>query len=261
MSARSGSPSDRHGASARHALVIAAGEVGERRALDAAWPGWDASADLIVAADGGYSNAVRLGLTPDLLVGDLDSFDVETQERASTAGVAVRRASPDKDASDTELAVLEARRLGAGRITILGALGGPRLDHALANIWLLAHPALDGVDAVLIDAATRLSVVIGPDAAGRPVTRRLEGPPGATITLLPLGGDILGITTAGLRYPLDDEPLHVGPARGLSNVRVEPAASVTVRAGRLLVVEQAPDDGGLSSSRREVSDDGNPEGR
>jgi thiamine pyrophosphokinase len=239
-----------HHEPAHHAMVIAAGDVGERRALDDAWPGWDSGADLVIAADGGYSSAIRLGLNPDLLIGDLDSLDPEAQRRAAAAGVTIHRVDPAKDASDTELAVLEARRLGAGRITILGALGGPRLDHALANIWLLAHPSLASVDVALVDALTRMSVVAGPRRDGRPETRRLDGPPGATITLLPLGGDVAGITTTGLRYPLRDEPLRVGPARGLSNVRVASVASVTVGAGRLLVVEQVIADTGLSSGRQ-----------
>ena len=67
------------------------------------------------------------------------------------------------------------------------------------------------------------------------------------MSLLPLGGDVAGITTVGLRYPLRDEPLVTGPARGLSNVRVAPDAAVTVRRGRLLIVESAPATGGLSS--------------
>jgi len=245
----------------RHALVIAAGEVGERQALDAAWPGWDEGVELVIAADGGYASAGRLGFAPDLLIGDLDSIDAETHARAAAAGLAVERASPDKDASDTELAVLEARRRGADRITVLGALGGPRLDHALANIWLLAHPSLGGTETVLLDSVTRLSIVRAPDASGKPVTRRVDGQSGATITLLPLGGEVTGVTTDGLRYPLRDEPLHVGPARGLSNVRTATTASVRVRAGRLLVVEQAPGDARLSSGRREVSDDDDPQGR
>jgi thiamine pyrophosphokinase len=71
------------------------------------------------------------------------------------------------------------------------------------------------------------------------VTCGLPGPVGATITLLPFGGDAAGITTSGLAYPLRDEPLTVGPARGLSNVRTTTDAAVTVRSGRLLVVETA----------------------
>ncbi len=232
-----------------HVVVVADGDVGPRSALDGAWPGWDAGVDRVIAADGGFARAEALGLEPDLLIGDLDSIDAVRVNEAERAGVTVARAKADKDESDTELAVLEALRIGANRVTVLGALGGARPDHALANIWLLAHPALRGADVTLLDVGARMSIVTAPGAAGDPVTRRLDGPIGATISLLPFGGDALGVTTDGFRYPLRDEPLTVGPARGLSNVRAATQATVTVRSGRLLVVEAAAAARGLSSRR------------
>lgn len=233
--------------SLRHALVVADGDVSARAVLDEAWPGWDDGVSDVVAADGGYARAIAIGLRPTVLVGDMDSLVPELAAAAEAAGVTVRRASPDKDESDAELALLEAAVRGAGRITVLGAFGGPRLDHALANLWLLAHPALGGVDLVLLDASSRATLVTAPAPDGAPVTRALPGPAGATITLLPFAGDAAGVTTRGLRYPLRDEPLRTGPARGLSNVRSSADAAVTVREGRLLVVETAFRGGGLSS--------------
>ena len=232
---------------ARHAIVVADGDVPSRAALDAAWPGWADGVDLVLAADGGMARAALAGLAPTVLVGDLDSIDAVTLARAEAAGVSIRRAPVDKDESDAELALLEAIRLGATRITVLGAFGGPRLDHALANVWLLAHPAFAAAEVILLDAEARVSLLTAPDVAGVPVTRTLPGRTGALVSLLPFGGEARGITTRGLRYPLTDEPLAVGPARGLSNVRVGPDAAVTLREGRLLVVETAPGDGGLSS--------------
>jgi thiamine pyrophosphokinase len=154
-------------------------------------------------------------------------------------GVPLERAPADKDESDTELAVLAAVRLGASRITILGGLGGRRLDHALANVALLAHPTLAGRDVCLLDDRTRVSLV---DASGersgdQPVRRPLPGRPGDLVSLLPWGGPADGVTTEGLRYVLDDERLEAGPARGLSNVREVEHAWVSVRRGRVLVVE------------------------
>ena len=125
-------------------------------------------------------------------------------------------------------------------MTVLGAFGGPRLDHALANLWLLAHPALAETEVVLLDAHARASLVVAPGPGGRPVERALPGPAGTTVSLFPLGGDVEGITTTGFRYPLRDESLRTGPARGLSNLREVPGAGVRVRRGRLLVVETVP---------------------
>ena len=215
----------------RQALVVADGDVPPRADLDEAWPGWDDDVTDVIAADGGLSRARGLGLHPNLLVGDLDSVDAAAADAAERDGTEILRASADKDESDTELALLEAVRRGATRVTVLGAFGGPRLDHALANLWLLAHPALAGVEITLLDGSTRARLLTGPAA------QPLPGEVGATVSLLPIGGDAHGITTDGFRYPLHDEQLRTGPARGLSNVRTAPDASVTLREGRLLVVE------------------------
>jgi thiamine pyrophosphokinase len=228
----------------RATLVVVDGDVPARDALDAAWPGWDADATLVVAADGGFLGAESLGLQADILVGDLDSLPASDVARAEAAGVHVHRSPADKDESDAELALLVALEAGADRITILGAFGGARLEHALANLGLLAHPALGPCELLLLDARSRVTL-IDADTAGGAVRRTLHGRSGDLVSLLPYGGDVTGIETSGLQYPLRDEPLRMGPARGLSNVRQGPQASVTVRTGRLLVVETATD--GLSS--------------
>ena len=230
------------GRPARHLVVVAGGDLASRAALDTAWPGWDEDVAEVVAADSGLVRARAIGLEAGVLVGDLDSLGEEGAAAAAASGLEIRRSSADKDESDTELALLEAVARGATRITLLGALGGPRLDHALANLWLLAHPAVERIDLVILDAATRVSVVTGP------ANRALPGPVGGTVSLLPLGGDAEGITTHGFRYPLHDEPLRTGPARGLSNVRTAPDASVTLRQGRLLVVESSTAAAGLDST-------------
>jgi thiamine pyrophosphokinase len=222
----------------RHVLVVADGDVASREALDAAWPGWADGVTAVVAADGGFARAVSLGFTPGALVGDLDSLPADGIAAAEASGTDVRRHPVDKDESDLELALLHAVAMGATRVTVLGAFGGPRLDHALANLWLLAHPALRAVDLELLDASARACLLTAPGPRGGPVTRRLPGRVGAIVSLFPFGGDADGITTTGLRFPLRDEPLRTGPARGLSNVRAAADAGVTLRAGRLLVVER-----------------------
>lgn len=214
-----------------HALVVADGAAPDRGGLDRAWPGWDRGIGLVIAADAGARHAATLGLVLDHWVGDGDSLGFAGVEELRAAGVPVRLVSVDKDESDTELAILDALDAGATELTIVGALGGPRFDHALANAFLLAHPRLRGRRARLLDPGARVTLLSGP---GRAV---LEGRPGDLVTLLPLGGEAAGITTYGLRFALENETLEVGRTRGLSNVRTMDVARVELTAGRLLIVE------------------------
>lgn len=220
-----------------HAVVLANGAAPSREQLDAAWPGWDAGVSLVIAADGGARHARALGLPIDRWVGDGDSIDPANLAALAAAGVPIDRVDPEKDASDTELALLAAIGSGADEITILGGLGGVRIDHGLVNVALLDHPALAGLRARLYDErAARLSVLVasaGDAAAKADLVGRLND----LVTLVPLGGPAVGVVTNGLRYPLADETLEAGTSRGLSNVRTAQIAIVSLSNGRLLVIE------------------------
>ena len=221
-----------------HAVVLADGAVPARAVLDEAWPGWDEGVALVVAADGGVRHAAAFGMTVDRWVGDGDSTDPAELETLAAQGVVIDRVAVDKDESDTELALLAAVAADADQVTILGGLGGVRVDHAIANLALLQHPALEDRAARLYDeAGSRLSLLAGPDDHGRPGVRELTGRVGDLVSLIPLGESADDVVTDGLRYPLDGETLILGRARGLSNVRTAPTARVTVGSGRLLVIE------------------------
>jgi thiamine pyrophosphokinase len=219
------------------ALILADGDAPTRSRLDLNWPDWDAGVDFVIAADGGARHAAGLGLAIDLWVGDGDSIGAEALAALEATGVTIERSPMDKDESDTELAVRAAVRSGHDAIVILGALGGARIDHALANIGVLALPELAGRSATIVDGRSRIRLIRAPGPDGGAVERSLAGRPGDIVSLLPVGPGVEGVTTRGLAYTLVDEPLPAGPARGLSNVRVAADAAVTVRAGLLLIVE------------------------
>jgi thiamine pyrophosphokinase len=220
-----------------NALILADGDAPSRSDLDVVWPGWDTDIGLVVAADGGARHAGRLGVVIDAWVGDGDSLDAAGLAALEASGVPIERSSPEKDESDTELAVRAALRRGAAGLSILGALGGARIDHTLANIGLLAMAELIGHRVVLLDAGSRISLIRAPGPAGTAVRHDISGRIGDLVSLLPMSPDVIGVTTVGLAYPLLDEPLPQGPARGLSNVRAANDAGVFVRKGHLLVVE------------------------
>jgi len=214
------------------ALIVANGAL-PRPELDRAWlASSDGSRPLVVAADGGASNAARLGLQPDLIIGDLDSLPADAVERYRHAGVELSAHSAQKDASDTELAVAEALRRGADELVILAALGGQRAEHSLANVLLLTLPLLAGRDAMLVDGPSSVRVlgVAGADQL------TIHGEVGDFVSLLPLSEAAGGVTTGGMRYALNDARLVQGTSRGLSNELAASDATVAVGDGRLAVI-------------------------
>ncbi len=220
------------------ALILADGAVPDRSQLDLDWPGWDAEVGLVIAADGGARHAEPLGVTLDLWVGDGDSIGDAGLAALEAAGVPLERARPDKDESDTELAMLAAIRRGATGIVIVGALGGARIDHALANIELLALPELDGRRGD--DPRRRRAHRADPGAGPLPATLSSGGSPVVAATSSrscrwARASRASRPTASPTR--LADEPLPIGRTRGLSNVRAADEARVTVRRGLLLVVE------------------------
>jgi len=113
---------------------------------------------------------------------------------------------------------------------IVGAFGGARLEHTIANLLLLALPDLHGRDVRLADGASEVRLLEG----GQPLT--IDGQAGDYVSLFPLTPVVDGVTTQGLEFPLRDEALQQGPARGLSNVMTADKATVSTNSGRLLVV-------------------------
>lgn len=209
------------------AVVVAAGEA------DASDAAQLAGADLLIAVDGGARWLESAGVLPDLLLGDLDSVEPVLIERLAAAGVGVERHPVEKDESDAELAIQRAVAAGADQIVVIGALGGARLDHELANLLLLADRRWHGAqrDLRIVRGGTQVRALHG---GGR---LELDAARGDLVTLLPVAGDADGVRTDGLRHALDGEPLAFGRSRGLSN-RVERApASVSLERGTLLVIE------------------------
>jgi thiamine pyrophosphokinase len=191
--------------------------------------------DRVIAADKGAEHARAWGWPIDLLVGDLDSLSAAEAEAVIAAGTPVLRVPAAKDETDLELALQHALKGGASAIVLCGALGG-RTDHLLANVLLLARPDLAGLDVAMVDGPETVRLLSAP---GVPRGLRLSGATGDLLSLLPLGGDAVGVTTDGLLYPLHDETLFMGQARGVSNVFEAETAKVTLRRGNLLVIHVA----------------------
>lgn len=211
-------------------LVIAGGEWrdDDRVLVGAALNGMTPEA--VVCADSGIDHALTLGLYPTHLVGDLDSVSPEGRAWATANGVAVTEALPDKDETDLELALSVACGLDEGPLLVVDG-GGGRLDHAAANLLVLASPRWAARDISALIGAARLNVVRGPGST------LVLGEPGSIVSILPVGADANGVVTEGLRWELHRETLSATAARGASNELVRSHGRVSLDQGTVLVIQ------------------------
>jgi thiamine pyrophosphokinase len=182
---------------------------------------------LLVAADGGARVAWHYALKPHVVIGDMDSVSQAELAQLEKDGAKILQYPAEKNETDLELALLYAAEQGANWMRVLGAIGG-RFDQMLANVYLLALPALEHVDIALVARKQMIRLL-------RAGEHELKGQAGDTISLIPISGDVR-VSTKDLQYPLRDETLHFGPARGISNVMEKSSAFVSIAEGVLIMV-------------------------
>ena len=193
--------------------------------------------DLILAADGGTRHALDLGLTPSIVIGDLDSISDEERRKMKEDGVRLIQHPRDKNETDLELALDYAIQNGQRKIVIVAALGG-RLDQTLGNLALLTDPrhkpALSEVEGSL---DTRLDDGVEQAFFCRDRSE-VEGRRGDLVSLIPWGGEVRGVRTEGLRWQLSDEVLLPHKTRGISNEMTGEVANIQIQSGLLLIVHR-----------------------
>ncbi|MFC7442393.1 thiamine diphosphokinase [Laceyella putida] len=210
----------------RCVYVVAGGEVtAEELGRLRLEPGY------VIAADAGAQALLRAGIKPDLAVGDFDTTGRGFVAELARLGVATEALPPEKAETDLHFALMKAAALQPSEVRILGALGGQRYDHMLANIALLEWLADRGVRGTLLHRTNRIRLLVGPGRIALP----RQG--FQYLSLIPLSREVLGVKTEGLKYPLYGETLHRMESRGISNEWSELDASVAIVEGKLLVVE------------------------
>lgn len=179
-----------------------------------------ANSDYFIAADGGANIALDLGTTPDVVIGDLDSYQGSDKEPYEIIF------NPDQDSNDLEKALQHAQEEKGTHIKILGATGH-RLDQTLKNLSVLKqfHERFQQIHIADNFGETRLLPPFFSD----------EFAIGTQLSLFPLSGKVTGITTKGLKYPLNDEKLENGVRDGSSNEVIENPVQITHKKGDLLM--------------------------
>jgi thiamine pyrophosphokinase len=208
-------------------LIVVGGELDDSFARQ-----WmeDHSFARVIACDRGMEFFYRSGLQPDLILGDFDSADESVLDYFSGHQVQWQQFPPEKDWTDTELALAHALEQKPREIHILGATGG-RLDHLMGNIALLSQGVQAGVQVFLIDPRNRIRMI------DRPMYLSKKEQFGAYVSLIPWGGPVTGLTLEGMKYPLENATLTGDTTRGISNEIAADMAHISFAGGRLLVFE------------------------
>jgi thiamine pyrophosphokinase len=181
--------------------------------------------DFIIAADGGTRHALALGLTPNIIIGDLDSLNVERL----TFNAEIIQSPADKNETDLELAIQHALTLNPEQIIILAALGG-RLDQTLGNIALVSNVQRSTSNVRLDDGIEEVFFCHD--------EYTIKGTSGDTVSLIPWQGEVTGIVTTGLKWTLQNEILYPHKTRGISNEMMNDTATIQIKSGLLLIIHR-----------------------
>ena len=183
--------------------------------------------DFILCADGGTRHALTLNLTPNLVIGDMDSIDSAEWKKLEEKNIPIELFPRDKNETDLELALNKAIEMDSREIIIVAALGG-RTDHALANIALVSDLRLSTFNLQLDDGTEHLQFCRA--------QAEVRGRSGDIVSLIPWGGPVHGVQTENLKWKLNHETLHPEKSRGVSNEMTSTTASIKIESGLLLII-------------------------
>lgn len=185
----------------------------------------------VIAADGGMRHAAPLGLTPELWVGDFDSANQALLDAWPTVK---RQPYPAaKAVTDGEIAVSEALSRGARSLVLVGALGGPRSDHALQHLLYAVGLAERGLEMTLTSGEEEARPLL-------PGSMDIDLPPASLFSVAGFTA-LEGLDIGNVRYPLDDFALAFGSSRTISNVANGGLVHFSLKSGKAIVLARPYD--------------------
>lgn len=182
--------------------------------------------DTIICADGGIKHAFFFGLIPSIVIGDFDSTPKSLQAKLAKQHIPLLTFPTNKDETDSELTIAYIAKKGFKDIIVFAA-DGDRTDHVIANMLFFA-------------TCTTLRIQIVKEKEDVFFVSQkivLTGKKGDTVSLIPLTGDVKGVSTTGLKWKLREDVLVFGKTKGVSNEMTAGRAVISVTKGTLLVVQ------------------------
>ncbi|MCI9286832.1 MAG: thiamine diphosphokinase [Clostridia bacterium] len=186
---------------------------------------------LVIAVDKGLESLYSLNIVPNHIVGDLDSVNATILKHyQNNPQITIHKYIPEKDYTDTDIALKLAIKLAASNITIIGATG-TRIDHMLANIHVLTYALDSKIPCHILDSNNKIYLINDSAKLNKDEAH------GKYISLIPLTTSIEGLTLKGFKYPLNNYCLTIGKSLGISNEIIQDIATIDLKSGTLIVIE------------------------
>lgn len=184
----------------------------------------------IIASDRGLEVLDKFNVVPNYIIGDFDSIDKNILEKyINNKDIIIKELNPEKDYTDTHMAIKLAIELNSKQITIIGAIG-TRIDHTIANIHIIKETLDNNVECKIIDERNEIQLINKRTTLEKDEKYKY-------VSLIPLTTKVEGITLKGFKYPLSNATLEIGHSIGVSNEQVEKYAEIDLKEGILILIK------------------------
>lgn len=205
------------------AIIVTGGNKPSKKLLNS----YIKSGDLIIGADKGSEYLYDYEIMPNIILGDFDSISEEKLKKIEEKQVEIIKFPPEKDYTDTEIAIMEATKRGADTIYLFGGLG-TRADHSLGNIGLLLTTKNKGARLLIVDDHNKMYLA--------DKNMSLNGSQGEIISFHALSDVVKGFEIRGAKYNLNSYDMHLLDPRAVCNEFIDTPINIKYESGELLII-------------------------
>lgn len=184
--------------------------------------------ETIIAADKGLEVLNKINVMPNYIIGDFDSVNKTTLNQYENKNIEITYLKPEKDFTDTHMAIKLAIEKRAKHITIIGATG-TRMDHTLANIHALNETLQNNVPTEIINENNKIMLI-------NKKAKLIKNTNYKYVSIIPLTTKITGVTLKGFKYNIENATINLGESIGVSNEQIEQEALIEIKEGIAILI-------------------------